>query len=382
MFASWKPVADSDGSDVYLSKRPHTFDPVTARTQRPVACSQCRAQKVRCTGERSGKGCKRCQTLRRKCTYAPRPYSTVRGDEAPGSRDTDTELWHDPLELPTPSPTEDRDPASTNHAAYEWIHESQEEYSGGMDFSNFQLDHEITPYSAVSPKGNCDDQSERFVPEQTMATQEPSLFRSPQHPEIYSGVSEPAANCPPRASSRLPHAQGGVDTPRSSGSDCQCLFHVVFLMDELELLGGPTDAHLPVDGILVAHRKALHQAEGMLACVSCVVRVENMIILSFLVSRLTDLCCRAMSAVSSPPTADHQGTSETPATVVGSYRLESETEHIAVVRVLLRLGLDRLLGLVSALQGVGRRLGSEVIDRRLGVCRRAIKDLVVLHNAS
>ncbi|KAI0839482.1 hypothetical protein F5Y06DRAFT_23193 [Hypoxylon sp. FL0890] len=392
MFASWKPVTNSDGNNVFLCKRPHTFDPVTAKTERPVACSQCRAQKVRCTGERNGEGCSRCQTLRRKCTYPPR-RSTIPGDDAPGF--IDTEIRPGPLELPTPAPTEDSrssvSSASSNRADHGWIHESQGGYSNSIDLSNFQLDHEITRYSGFDLMGNCEAQS---VPQHIsiLATPEPSLFRSPQHPGIYSSTSEPTVSSSPPAPSRFPQAeslfssqtqtqtQGGDDTPRSSGSDCQCLHRVVMLMDELELLSEPSNPHIPIDGILVAQRKALRQAESMLTCGSCAARIENMTILTFLVSKLTNMCCRAMSALSpcgtagaSPPIVDQRRTSEAPTTVIGAYRLESETEYIAVVRVLLRLGLDRLLGLVSALQEVGRRLGSETMDRRLGVCRRAIE---------
>ncbi|OTA58825.1 hypothetical protein K449DRAFT_114342 [Hypoxylon sp. EC38] len=396
MFASWKPVANSDGSNVLLCKRPHTFDPVTAKTERPVACSQCRAQKVRCTGERNGDGCSRCQALRRKCTYSPRRSSnSIPGEEASGF--TDTEPRPSPLELPTPAPTEGSgrpaSSASSNHTTHGWIHESQGDYSNSIDLSNFPLDHEFTRYSAFALMGNCEVQNGRFAPQ--LATPEHSLFRNPQHADIYPGASEPAANCPPHTQSRLPQAepvfssqiqtqaQGGTDAPRSSRPDCECLHHVVILIDELELLGEPSNAHLPIDGILVAHRKALRQAEDMLTCASCAARVENMTILTFLVSRLTDLCCRAMSALSprcttegSPRVVDHPRASDAPATVVGAYKLESETEYVAVVRVLLRLGLDRLLGLVSALQGVGRRLGSETMGRRLGVCRRAIGSLL------
>ncbi|KAI0107967.1 hypothetical protein F4776DRAFT_416966 [Hypoxylon sp. NC0597] len=398
MFASWKPVANSDGSDVFLCKRPHTFDPVTAKTERPVACCQCRAQKVRCTGERNGEGCSRCQALRRKCTYSPRRSSnSTPGEEASGF--TDTESRPGPLELPTPAPTEDSgrpvSSASSNRTAHGWIHESQGSYSNSIDLSNFPLDHEFARYSAFALMGNCEVQSGRFVPQQILATPEHSLFRSLQHAGIYQSASEPATNCSPRTQSRLPQAESafssqtqtqvrdGADTPRSSGSDCECLHRAVILMDELEILSEPTNTRLPVDGILVAHRKALRQAEGMLACGSCAARVENMTILTFLVSKLTDLCCRAMSALSSrcateasPPIANHPGPTEAPATVVGAYRLESEIEYIAVVRVLLRLGLDRLLGLVSALQGVGRRLGSETMGRRLGVCKSAIGGLL------
>ncbi|KAI2463953.1 hypothetical protein F4781DRAFT_425919 [Annulohypoxylon bovei var. microspora] len=391
MFASWKPVSDSDGRNVLLCKRPHTFDPVTAKTERPVACSQCRAQKVRCTGERRGEGCSRCQAQSRKCTYPPRRSSAVPSDEAPDF--ADTEPRSDPLELLTPSPTENpgrpASSASTSRAAHEWIHESQGGYPDGIDFSHFPLDQEFTRYSAFTLVGDCEVQSGRPTTEQIMGAQGHSLFRGSEHPGIYSGASEPAASCTPRSQSRLPQSQplfsgqtqtqGGAGAPRPGGSDCQCLHCAVVLMDELELLGEPTRAHLHVDGILVAHRKVLRQAEGMLACASCASRVDHMIILTFLVSRLADLCCRATSALSSrcaagasSPTANHSSVGEAPAAVVGAYRLESETEYIAVVRVLLQVGLDRLLGLVSALQEAGRRLGSETMGRRLGVCRRAI----------
>ncbi|KAI1206781.1 uncharacterized protein F4807DRAFT_214339 [Annulohypoxylon truncatum] len=387
MFASWKPVSNSDGSNALLRKLPHTFDPVTAKTERPLACSQCRAQKVRCTSERNGEGCSRCQTMRRKCTFPPRRRSSaVTGEETPDF--TDAETRSDPPELPTPAPTEDSarpaSSASANHAAAdEWIRESQKGYPHGVDFSNFPLDHEFAQYSGFDLMADCEVQSERLAVEQILVTQEQSLFRGSQHPEIYTSASEQATSPAVPSPSGLPQAeplfsgeaqtQGSADATRPGGSDCQCLHHVVVLMDELELLGEPTQAHLPVDGILVVHRKALRQAESMLACASCATRVDHMIILTFLASRLADLCCRAASALSSRCATYHPGINEAPATSMGEYRLESETEYIAVARVLLQLGLDGLIGLVSALQEAGRRLGSETMGRRLGVCRRAIE---------
>ncbi|XXH01256.1 Putative choline transporter, neither null mutation nor overexpression affects choline transport [Hypoxylon texense] len=442
MFASWKPVANGDGSNALLCKRPHTFDPVTAKTERPVACSQCRAQKVRCTGERNGEGCRRCQSLGKKCTYPPRRCGTTPSEKASGL--TVPELARpDPLALPAPAPTEDPgrpvSSASTNRVVHEWIHESgQGNYNPNgattTGFSNFPLGNEFTRYSSASSAlmENCEVQNGgRFGPEQILAgTQTHSVFRGPQqHPTIYSlGASSESAVTESLFSNRdLNQAQTHssrrmADTPTQATSTsrlagCQCLHRVVILLDELELLGEPatttdkTRPLLPVDGILVANRKALRQAEDMLACASCASRVENMVILTFLVSRLTELSCRAMSALLSssrsssrssrnaagtPPsplqTADHARAGsastgqkqQTPATAtipttaeavvvsVGAYRLESEAELIAVARVLLRLGLDRLLGLVSTLQGVGRRLGSETMSRRLGVCGRAI----------
>ncbi|KAI0883028.1 uncharacterized protein GGS22DRAFT_167700 [Annulohypoxylon maeteangense] len=434
MFASWKPVSDSDGQNVLLCKRPHTFDPVTAKTERPVACSQCRVQKVRCTGEQHGEGCSRCQAQRRKCTYPRRRSSAAQPtEEAPNF--ADTELRSDPLELPTPAPTEDSgrpvSSASVSRAAQELIREPQGGYSNGMDFSHFPLNQEFTRYSSFAVMGECQVrngiQGGHSATEQ-MATQEHthshshsnsysnsysnsqshpqshpqshtqshshlhSLFRSSQNPEMYPGPNEPVANCSPRSQSRLPQAQAlfsgetqnqaGANTLRPSGPDCQCLHRVVILIDELEVFGEPSRSHLPLDGILVAHRKALRQAEDMIACASCATRVDHMIILTFLVSRLANICCRAISALSSPSshratgaslsTASRPGVNEALITSVGAYRIDSETEHVAVVRVLLHIGLDRLLGLVSALQEVGRRLGSDTMDRRLGVCRRAI----------
>jgi len=121
MFTSWQPIANNDGS-VLLSERKHTFDPVTAKTERPAACSLCRVQKVRCTG---GRSCKRCQTLGRKCTYPPRHCSTATslapGGSAPGS--SATEQW------PTPAATENPEElgplASRDHAAHERSGEAQ-----------------------------------------------------------------------------------------------------------------------------------------------------------------------------------------------------------------------------------------------------------------
>lgn len=383
MFASWKPIPDSEGRNVLLCKRPHTFDPVTAKTERPVACSKCRAQKVRCTSERNGEGCSRCQALHRKCTYPSRASTVIPGKRAPVF--TGTELRSDPPELPTPAPTE-RSTSSTSpdvrRVADEWTHESQRGYSNSLDFCDFPLEHEFSRYSAFDLMGGCGVQTGQLASESMLATQDQSLFRTSQHAETYPEAGELVINRTPRSQARILQAepllpdqtQGEAEVAQTtSGSECQCLHSVVVLMDELELLGEPTQTHLPIDGILVAHRKALRQAEGMLACVSCASRVDHMIVLTFLVSKLSDLCCRAASTISSRSAPANQASvSEALATSVGAYQIESETEYLAIVRVLLHIGLDRLVGLISALQDAGRKLGSDTMGRRLGVCRRAI----------
>ncbi|OTB06300.1 hypothetical protein M426DRAFT_319040 [Hypoxylon sp. CI-4A] len=373
MFASWKPIANGDGSNILLCKRPHTFDPVTAKTERPVACSQCRAQKVRCISARTGEGCRRCQTLRRKCTYSPRRSSTIRGEKT--SSLAGPELRSGPSQILTPAPTEDSErpisSASTDDSGNEWRHEPQGSYSEAINFPNFPLDPELTRYHNFSLMEDHEVQGES---EQVSETQEQySLFRSPQNPEVDSNATPGLS---PGTQPRLPQTETLLPSQTLRTPGCQCLHHVVILMDELELLGGPTNARLLVDDILVAHRKALRQAETTIACVSCVARVENMLILTFLVNRLTDLCGLAMSGLTSRRATEAPLPSEAPAAAIGAYRLEGEIEYIAVVQVLLRLNLDRLLGLVSTLQEVGRRLGSGMMDRRLSVCRRAIGTLL------
>ncbi|KAI1091692.1 hypothetical protein F5B19DRAFT_251517 [Rostrohypoxylon terebratum] len=388
MFASWKPIPDSDGRNVLLCKRPHTFDPVTAKTERPVACSQCRAQKVRCTSERNGEGCSRCQALHRKCTYPSRANTAIPGRKT--SDYTGTELRSDPPELPTPAPTE-RSTMSTSpdvrRSVDEWINEPQRSYSNGIDFCNFPLETEFSRYSSFDMMGSCEVQSGQLAPESLLATQGHSLIRTLQHTETYPAAGEPITNRTPRPQARTPQAnsllsdqprtRSKADVPQTAGvSGCQCLHGVVVLMDEVELLGEPSRDNLPVDGILAAHRKGMRQAESMLACVSCASRVDHMMLLTFLVSKLADLCCRAASTVSpcraSSPTASQASVSEALATSVGTYQIEEEAEYFAIVRALLHLGLDRLLVLVSALQEAGEELGSDTMGRRLGVCKREI----------
>jgi hypothetical protein len=371
MFVSWEPVTNNNGSEFLLSKRPHTFDPVTAKTGRPVACSQCRAQKVRCTGERNSEGCGRCQTMRRKCTYPPsRRSSTATGDDAPASASTKRQPEAPTPPVSTEDPLRPLLPAPTHHVADAWTPNSQDYPNSTEDFCNFLLDHE--------PMENCGG---RFA----FGDERPH-FRNPEPEGLYPAASDLEASWSPGMQARLPHAEplfssqtSDAGTPQPSEPSCQCLHQVVIVMDRLELLGELAGAHPPVDSILAAHRKALRQAEDMLICSSCASRIDNMTILTF----LTDRCYRIMSVLSSRyaagasvRSAGHPGVKDAPVTAIGSYRLDNDREYMAVVRVLVRLALDRLLGLVDALHEVGRRLGSVTMGRRLGVCRKAVKGLL------
>lgn len=158
--------------------------------------------------------------------------------------------------------------------------------------------------------------------------------------------------------------------PNDVVPECQCLQRVVNLMDELETL---TEAFpdapccSSVDGLLVPHREALRQAESMLACQSCTARVENMTILALLTGRLATLCRRTATKLSSIAS----GTTGPIGVVVGTYRLESVAEYVAVMRTLLRLELRRLLALVGNVRLAGKHVPSEAMGRRLDGCERS-----------
>ncbi|KAI1771515.1 hypothetical protein F4818DRAFT_454620 [Hypoxylon cercidicola] len=339
-------VAHSDGSDVLLRKRPHVFDPVT--------CSQCSAQKVRCTGERNGGGCRRCQSMGRKC-YPPRRSNTAPGEKASGF--TDAELIRpDPLVPPTPAPTEDPARPVSSATTNRWINESRGDYNSNnttTGFSNFPLDPPIRAIcNLLRPDGQLRSPERVFRTRTDVRYYDYGALALPQ-PATANLLGRR------RASRELVLATQTQVQGRGVETDCQCLRRVVIRMDGLELLGEPTTTphHLPVSGILVAHRRTLRQAQEMPTCAPCAARVGTMMSLAFLVSRLTDPCCRAMVALLSwsPPTLGAGSEEVTLATVVGAYRLESEMEYVAVARVLLRLGLDRLP------QGVGGRLDSETM---------------------
>lgn len=415
MFASWKPASSKDGSGVFLSKRPHTFDPATAKTAKPVACTQCRAQKVRCIGERGDVGCQRCQTMGRKCIYPP-PSSTARSvstnawrrgsENAPGSVPPVRRASSEQVPLPYAARAGDSRTsvalASTYDTPNEWVDErpQRDNCTSGTGFFEFILDDSFTPSSEDVLSRNYNGQNEQFVLDETQITQDESLSLSPRHPVAFSGASTSATNWPSSAQWELPEpfehdpytaTKSGSQTPshassdntRSSGPECQCLHRVVILMDELEVLCEPSDAPPSADVILAAHRKTLRQANGMLDCMSCTARVENMTILTFLADRLTRLCRRAASilapesAAGAPPTPEHHPSGGgSPVVLVGAYQLESETEFSAVVRTLLHLELNRLLTLVKKLQGVGKRLSSETMGRRLDECTKTVCKLL------
>lgn len=162
------------------------------------------------------------------------------------------------------------------------------------------------------------------------------------------------------------------------GPQCECLHRVVVLMDELDTLteaSGDARCHASVDGLLASHRDALRQAERMLYCASCTTRVENMTILALLASRLAALCRRAATELCSHPSGGPLGAAHA-GVRVGTFRLESVAEFVAVMRTLLCLELRGLLTLVRRLQLVGKRVRSEAMGRRLDGCERSALGLL------
>lgn len=394
MFASWVPSSTRDGTGVVLSQRPHIFDPATAKTAKPVACHHCRTQKVRCTGEPNGSGCKRCQSLGKKCTYpSSNSKSAITKSRRRGSEQTTG------LQSPATSSGTftSASLAPTIDVQQDWLADRpRQQPDGSLAHDEGQISDDLLDSmfmesceETLSDNYTTQLEIEALMPSGTTSPCTPDSSRSlnPQQQAAFSTDN-------PSISAWMPHTQWhftqapkkecrglqgsiGRDNQIDSGTapndvvpECQCLQGVVNLMDELETLTEvfpDSPCCSSVDGLLVPHREALRRAESMLACQSCTARMENMTILALLAGRLANLCRRIATQLSSIAS----GTTGPIGVVVGTYRLESVAEYVAVMRTLLRMELRRLLALVRNLRLAGKHVPSEAMGRRLDGCERS-----------
>lgn len=390
MFASWVPSSTHDGSGVVLSQRPHVFNPTTAKTTRPTACHRCRTQKVRCTGEPDGSGCKRCQSLGKKCTYPPNqtsanlkarprrvpcqrsPTTTTSGTFTPASLAPAADWLADGLEQQHDDSLTHDEAQMPDDILDSIFMDSCEEAHSDNYTTQLEADTLISPGESATctPDSLLSLNSQRQT---TFSTDDPSVSAWVPHTQWqFTRAPEQETRGLQGPVGKDDQVEPGVMTPKDIGPDsCPCLQGVVNLMDELETI---TEAfpdapcRSSADGLLTPHREALRQAEGMLACQSCTARVENMTILALLAGRLATLCRRAAAKLSS---IAGSGTKGPVGVAVGTYRLESVAEYVAVMRTLLRLELRRLLALVGNVRLAGKHARSEAMARRLDGCERS-----------
>lgn len=175
--------------------------------------------------------------------------------------------------------------------------------------------------------------------------------------------------------------------------NCRCLQRIVLLMDEVEdMLGDdpPDPAKDSPATSLAAHKEAVRHVQAMLGCDSCISSAENMTIVTFLVSKLAQLCRRVSELIASSGKGGGSATGSTTATSsataendkdmgIGGYKVESDEEYRVVIGGLLGLQLRKLNFAVQQLTQVSSKLESHAMSRRLGAVKRTLASLLAQH---
>ncbi|KAI1811315.1 hypothetical protein GGS20DRAFT_588668 [Poronia punctata] len=187
------------------------------------------------------------------------------------------------------------------------------------------------------------------------------------------------------------------------GAACWCLRRLVVLVDEIESI---VDGHdlMSLDGAMAAHKEALGRGAAMLQCAACTSRAENMMILAILVDKLVRVCRRVGEACAmglnsngersmsrSSSTSDLRpgssgtapwlllrGPPDTPAPGEDGrvYNVDAPDEYLFVVAGLLRFQLLQLYDLTQQLRHVAACTSSGPMSRRLGVCSKALREML------
>lgn len=172
--------------------------------------------------------------------------------------------------------------------------------------------------------------------------------------------------------------------------NCRCLQRIVLLMDEVEDMLGDDPPDPSKDSpatSLAAHKEAVRHVQAMLGCDSCISSADNMTIVTFLVSKLAQLCRRvsdliATSGKSGGSTASAATTTTTENDKnmgIGGYKVESDEEYRVVIGGLLGLQLRKLNFAVQQLTQVSSKLESHAMSRRLGAVKRTLASLLAQH---
>lgn len=391
MFFSWQ-LTLSNG-EVPFSLRHRVFNPNASKTARRPACDHCRYSKAKCTGEEGP--CERCQTLSRQCSYAVRNKRKSLRD--PTSQDVShgTTTLHS-CQSPSQMKLQYRSshlsespgqvaalfaPSTFDHSMsceLQWVEhkESQEQESDQSTRGNTHAtDLDVDQLPLIQ---GIDTLAGRavFSPDQPMpfdwdtisitgTSQWPSLEYSHEFGQFrHSDGAATKFAIPTLHIDTIDSTGGDTAIPSSSkhmSSCCQCLHHVLILMDKLELRNNDNLDSIS-DG-LGAHKEAVQQGARMINCATCSTKMENMMVLGFLVHKLAQLCCRIFGSIAARETHFVSGTA------IGAYKMDSPIEFTKRIRDLLYLQMCHLGQLVDQLEYVAAQLCVDTLDRRLVACK-------------
>ncbi|KAI0146310.1 hypothetical protein GGR57DRAFT_516754 [Xylariaceae sp. FL1272] len=348
MFTTWR--YDNDAG--YLTQA-RTFDPTTAKTIGHSACSSCRAQKLKCNGERSG--CQRCKAHDRVCSYG----DTGRQKKLPSEAQESTgppkaaSSTASSISMSSPLPSAHQRQEEKLQRRPEQQQEQQQDHEQEQDDLTWLMaqPHEIGFFAGSE-----------FLENVGGITEPPDalLDLSSSMPDDDCSLHR---NHLQQASQLEAMEDDSEETSKSYGlssTACQCLYRVVIIMDKLDV---PDDHALDksLNDLLVLHKRALSNTSKMLECTTCTTKIENMMILAILLDRLARLCQRIVRVTGDP-------THPTPTLSLGDYQVDSTEEYVALIHSLLGVQLRRLQGLAQGLKHVSLHFHSNMLSNRLGVC--------------
>ncbi|OTB04034.1 hypothetical protein M426DRAFT_165984 [Hypoxylon sp. CI-4A] len=390
MFGSWR--VNSSGNDpTFLRESPSVHK----------ACNNCRAKKVKCTGQPLG--CERCEALDIQCTYI-----TDKGRKRRISVE-DKSKKNDKLSRRTSKPPKSAEqrPSTRQSSAgpadtmtFDAMSVSETDFFNGADSLSAMLDgtddeglfttnnepwslysllnSEGTPITGLStlategsifPMTTSSDYSADMVFwSDTFGSNTDSGSENSATP---SGNSATNSTISSASSAQLTQTQTQImtlahdieQTHMSDQGSCKCLQHIVFIINELETrLSNDDYMHEPLqkasdlDSALGLHKEAVWYGESMRQCWQCAAKTENRVLLQLLVNRLVALCAQMVS--SSRDSTQHYGwpaasTNEPSVSItVGEYE-PSAVEGGAVLGVLIHFQLRALHSFISSLEPQG-----------------------------
>ncbi|KAK9414562.1 putative Zn(2)-C6 fungal-type domain-containing protein [Seiridium unicorne] len=164
---------------------------------------------------------------------------------------------------------------------------------------------------------------------------------------------------------------------------CQGLEGLFILMDKL---GSVADNDITsLDGALAIHKEGLSYGVRMAGCEAYTTKLENMMILTFMIHMLTRICrcinaacasnkasSRRHSVIFDLGEVDRSGDPQVASNIqVGIYHVDSPDEYAAIVGGLLQHQLRLLIQLIHHLHIIAERLESGLINSRLAVSNKA-----------
>ncbi|KAM0809582.1 putative Zn(2)-C6 fungal-type domain-containing protein [Seiridium cardinale] len=217
---------------------------------------------------------------------------------------------------------------------------------------------------------------------------ESGIFTDSTSPSLESeSISPPGSESEP-PTLVLPGSHDPSISHSPADTMCQGLEGLFILMDKL---GSVVDNGITsLDAALAIHKEALSYAIRMADCEACTTKLENMMILTFMIHMLTRIChcitaaCPSIKASSRRHSVifdlgkpDRLGDAQVANNIqVGVYHVDTTDEYAAIVGGLLQHQLRLLIQLIYHLHIIAERLKSGLINSRLAVSNKASTEIL------